>query len=80
MGLLESDTCRRCGEQEESSPHIFHPGHTFTRYRMEIFGSAWLQMTDIRKTSTGWFQLKLIEMCLNETYTKVCVCKHLSDI
>jgi hypothetical protein len=37
------------GQKEESFPHILHPGHTLARQRMEIFGSALLQMTDIKR-------------------------------
>jgi Zn finger protein HypA/HybF involved in hydrogenase expression len=51
MGLLESVKCTKCGQEEEFSYHILCQCPAFAGHRLEIFGSAWLELIDIRKAS-----------------------------
>jgi hypothetical protein len=51
MGLLDDAMYRKCGREEEPSYHI-HSMPCFGWQRTQIFSSAWLEPTDIRRAST----------------------------
>jgi hypothetical protein len=40
MGLVESDTCRKCGQDEESSGYALYECPILARHRIKIFSSA----------------------------------------
>jgi hypothetical protein len=55
MGLSENAMCRKCDKEVESPYHILCPRIVLTKHRVEIFDSAWMQLTDIR-----WASIKMI--------------------
>jgi hypothetical protein len=48
-GLLESDTCRKCGQEEESSRYALYEWPVLDRHRIQIFSSAWSELRDINR-------------------------------
>jgi NMD protein affecting ribosome stability and mRNA decay len=55
--LQESAICWKCGHEEESSYHVLCQFPSLARHNMEIFGSAWLELTVSRKASLKEFWL-----------------------
>jgi hypothetical protein len=51
MGLSESTKCRKCGQEAESSYHILCQCPVLAGHNLEIFGSASLELVDIRRAS-----------------------------
>jgi hypothetical protein len=59
-GLLESNKCKKCGQEEESSYHILCQCPVMAGHKLDIFSSAWLVLTDVRRTS---IRTILIQQC-----------------
>jgi hypothetical protein len=53
MGLIDSPLCRRCGAQEETSPHVLYECEVLSSLKHAYFESFFLDPEDVRSLSLG---------------------------
>jgi Zn finger protein HypA/HybF involved in hydrogenase expression len=49
--LTDNAICKKCGHKEESSYHMLCQCPHLAAHRMKFFGSVWVELIDISKTS-----------------------------
>jgi hypothetical protein len=66
MGLLNSALYRKCGQEEEFSYRTHFQCPSLARHGIQIFGSAWLHLIDIRRSSVGMVLAVALQSALFE--------------